>query len=260
MPKIEHAGGGRVMFSIELELAIDRASLVRQQRMDHLAADLLAYLDEHHVPATWAVADPAHSAASTAILGSGGNHEIAVLADRSWTGPGAGRLRVDRELSRRFEGARRQGMAATTLVLKDVMEPLDPGLLLAHGIQAISYRSEERGKRAFAPASLRFGVWHAPAAWRLPRAPCWWSPVRSQARRLLREAIAQNRTLHVGIDADALVDDAQSGLRQVRAVIQEAARLQTLGRIQFSTLASRAAVELAARAVAPARSLLKPAA
>lgn len=260
MPKSEHADGGRVIFSVELELAIDRASVVRQQRMDQLATDLLACLDEHHVPATWAVADPAHSAASTAILGSGNTHEIAVLADRSWTGPGAGRLRVDRELARRFEGARRQGMAASTLVLKNVIEPLDPDLLLAHGIQAISYRSPECGTGPAALGSLRFGVWHAPAAWRLPRAPHWWSPVRSQARRLLREAIAQNRTLHVGIDADALVDDAPLGLGQVRAMIEEAARQQALGRVEFATLAGRAAVELAARAVAPARSLLKPAA
>jgi hypothetical protein len=260
MLRTDKPDAGQVVFSIELELAIHRPSLDRQQRLDHLARDLLGLFEQHAIPATWAVADPARSAASAAIRSSTGKHEIAVLGDRSWIGPGAGRLRIERELSRRFEGARRMGMPAMTLVLRNVIEPLDLGLLLAHQIRTVSYRGDFGGWQAPAAGGLRFGVWHAPAAWRLPMASRWWSPVRRQARRMLREANCQRRTLHVAIDGDALVDQQEAGLAQVRAVVEEVARLHAQGGILLATLGEVGAAELAFRSAQPSRSLLKPAA
>lgn len=258
MRHIEKAVLGTVAFSIELELAIDRPSLDRHQRLEHLTGILLDQLAQHQLPATWALADPARSAASPAILAQPQGHEIAVLGERTWMGRGAGRLRIQRELGRRFEGARREGLRVDTLVLRNVAEPVDLELLLDHHIAAVSYPAGPSAGGAAGP--LRFGVWHAPAAWRLPLAPKWWLPAGWQANWRLREAVTGRRVLHVAIDGDALVDQEETGLSQVGTILRHVARFQAQGKLHVRTLGALAAENLALRLAQPTRSLLAPAA
>ena len=251
---------GIVVFSAVLELAIDRLSFDRQQRLDHITGQLVDLFQQYRLPATWAVADPARSAASPSLLSSHVEHEIAVLGERSWIGRGAGRARIEREISRRFGGARAAGMKVSTLVLRNVSQPVDLDLLLAHEIAAVSYPTNPGAQAGSSAAILRFGVWHAPPAWRLPLAPSWWSPAGWQGARRLRDAVAGRRLLHVAIDGDALVDRQDVGLSQVRAIVGQVARLQGEGKLFVRTLGALAAENLAHRSAQPAKSLLAPAA
>lgn len=250
---------GGVVFSVELELAIDRPALHRQQRLDRLSGELIGLFERHQLPATWAVADPARSAATAAIAASALRHEVAVLGESSWLGRGAGRLRIERELARRIGGARQAGIAVSTLLLRNVSEPLDLDLLLEQQISAVSYSgmasppSQRSGDR-------HFGVWHAPAAWRLPLAPHWWQPVRWQAARRLWQASRRQRIEHVAIDGDALVDQGERGLAQIAAIVKLAAKLRAERKLSVRTLAEIAAENLSHRFPQPAKSVLASAA
>ena len=73
-----------VVFSIDLELEIERQSWDRQDRLAEIGSELLRLLDRHQIPATWGVADPSLSAATESILASSTPHEVAVLGDRSF--------------------------------------------------------------------------------------------------------------------------------------------------------------------------------
>jgi hypothetical protein len=260
MRRNDLAAAGRVVFSVELELAIGRSTVARQQQMDHLTGKLLSLFEEHRLPATWAVADPAHSAATGGIAASRLAHEVAVLGEPSWLGPGAGRLRIERELSRRVGGAREMGISVSTLVLREVAAPLDLSLLLEQQISAVSYPAGRSAQASAIPAELRFGVWQAPAAWRLPLAPCWWQPLGWQVAGRLRQASRTEHLLHVAVDGDALVDQGDQGLAQIASVASYAVRCRTAGMLTIGTMAEFAAENLAQRFPQPAKSLLAPAA
>ena len=247
---------GVVVFSVELELAIGRPSHERQQRLDHVAGELLALFSRHQVPATWAVADPARSAATPALWKTGLGHEIAVLGESSWIGRGAGRLRVERELARRFGGARSAGMSVGTLILRNVAGQVDLDLLLAHNITAVSM---PHGTAERTAETLRFGVWQAPPPWRLPLAPRWWMPLGWQAARHLHETVSRRQVLHVSIDGDALVDQNR-GLEQVLSIVGQTAELRSAGKLLVQTLGELGSENLAQRSAQPAKSLLAPAA
>ena len=104
---ISGRGTGTLILSIDLELDLNDQEPTLQQRLDDVRRQLVELTCAHRLPATWAVADPTLSAATESILACGCGHEIAVLGDRAWLGPGCGRLRLSRELARRFVGARR---------------------------------------------------------------------------------------------------------------------------------------------------------
>jgi hypothetical protein len=260
MRRADARESGIVVFSAELELAIDRPSLDRQQRLDHLTGELSDLFRRHRLPATWAVADPARSAATPCLLAGDIVHEIAVLGERSWIGRGAGRMRVERELSRRFGGARKADLHVSTLILRNVSQPVDLDLLLAHDIAAVSYPDNSTAAVGSSAGMLRFGVWRAPLAWRLPLEPCWWRPAGWQAARRLRDAIARRGLLHVAIDGDALVDREKTGMDHVRTIVKMVARLRNDGMIVVRTLQELALENLANRSAQPAKSVLAPAA
>ena len=248
---------GRFVLSVELELALDRSTIARQQQLEHISRRLLSLFERHELRATWGVADPAHSAATAAILAGPVPHEVAVLGEDSWLGPGAGRSRIERELARRIGGARQRGIAVTTLLVRDVAGPLDLGLLLDQQISAVASSTQ------WMPAGscgLRFGVWQAPSAWRLPATACWWRPIGWQVARLVRQARGQERIVHLAIDGDALVDQGDRGLAQVAGVMEQIARLRSAGTVAVSTMAEYAAENLAHRFPQSAKSLLSPAA
>ena len=251
---------GRIVFSVELELAIDRNSVLRQQNLDHITRRLLSLFEQHGLKATWAVADPAHSAATAAITASPLGHEVAVLGEACWLGPGAGRPRMSRELARRVGGARQRGIAVSTLILRDVTAPLDLGLIRDQHISAISYPSNSFSLAGSIPHGPRSGVWHAPAAWRMPLAPCWWQPFGWQLARRLGQASRAERIIHIAIDGNALVDQQERGLAQVAATIEQAARLHRAGKLAVGSMSSHAAEQRSHYTAQSAKSLLSPAA
>ncbi|MEX2026709.1 MAG: hypothetical protein WEH44_05400 [Pirellulaceae bacterium] len=182
-----------------------------------------------------------------------------MLGESSWLGRGAGRIRIERELARRVGGARQAGIAVTTLLLRNVSDPLDLDLLLGQQISAVSY-SGGVSLSCQRSGGRHFGVWHAPAAWRLPLAPGWWQPVRWQAARRLWQATRRQRIEHVAIDGDALVDQGERGLAQIAAIVELAARLRADRKLSVRTLAEIATENLAQRFPQPAKSVLASAA
>jgi len=253
---------GVVTISIDLELEIDHYTSRRQGELDRVRDRLCELLQAYRIPATWAVADPARSAASDPILASGMGHEIAVLGDRTWIGPGAGRTRLSRELARRFDGARRVGIAATTLVLRgcDCLPEVD--LLLAHAVTAVRAGTEAASPRSHPPvaAPLRYGIWQAPPARLVPSLKSWWNPSRWIGRRELRSAIATGALLHFQIDAPQLIESCDLGLRGVEELAAALSQHPDQQRLRLATLGTLAAEHLRQRSATSARSILRPAA
>ena len=101
---------GTLILSIDLELDLEHYETLLQRRLDEVRKQLIDLSRIANISATWAVADPMLSAASESILAAGCGHEIAVLGDQAWLGPGCGRDRLARELTRRFSVPRNHGI------------------------------------------------------------------------------------------------------------------------------------------------------
>lgn len=128
--------GGLISISIDLELDPQYPHRL-EPCLDAVRQELIDLFACLGIPATWAVADPLYSAATESILRAGKEQEIAVLGEEAWLGPGCGRLRLARELARRFAAARQAGIPATTLAIRNVSRMPEPDLLREHGVQAI---------------------------------------------------------------------------------------------------------------------------
>src|SRR6186997_582253 len=128
---------GTLLLSVDLEPDPAQPDGGLIDRLDQLRRRLIELTGSLAVPATWAVADPVLSVATESILNTKAGHEIAVLGDRAWLGPGCGRVRLQRELARRFDGARKAGISVTTLALRNLDQVRELDLLLDHGITAL---------------------------------------------------------------------------------------------------------------------------
>ena len=138
--------GGSLVISIDLELAPrQRMRLDDQRRLASTTDSLIEALRDCRLAATWAVADPAVSAATEVIRAAAENnnaendnaHDIAVLGDHTWIGPQAGRTRFARELSRRVLRAQVAGIGVSTLGVRDAVLSDHLDLLVQHGIPAV---------------------------------------------------------------------------------------------------------------------------
>lgn len=253
---------GTLVLSVDLEPDLEQHGGNQTGRLDHVRRQLLELMGAVSVPATWAVADPVLSVATESIRAASTSHEIAVLGDRAWLGTGCGRMRLERELSRRFEGARKAGIPVTTLALRNLDQVRDLDLLLDHGITAL------RGPAADSPATsgtcsappIRFGIWQAPAGWKLPARRTWWLPSTWSIRREIRRAFSRQSLVHLHIDAPRLAVLGDHELRSIRRVLRFAATRRDAGQLTIRTINQVAAEALAERAAVPSRSILRPAA
>jgi hypothetical protein len=255
-------GGGLVIISIDLELDIDRPDQSGEQRLDEVRSRLIALTARHGVPATWAVADPLLSAASDQVVAAGVGHELAVLGDRTWIGYGAGRTRLARELARRFDGPRKTGIPVTTLALRNVEQVLDLDLLLDHGVTAVRGPAVDSASlaRKLAPPPIRFGIWQAPIAWRIPPHAGWWISSGWRIRREIERNISRSGLLHLTIDAPRLIEAGAEGLAAIDRALHYIAAQRASGRLGTTTLGKLAARSLQGRSAVPTRSILRPAA
>src|SRR5882757_6958700 len=107
---------GHLLITVQLDSAATGHKLERHQELAGVTRRLISLADSERLPVTWAVSDPAHSAATSLILQSAVEHEIAILGDANWVGATAGRTRFARELIRRLAQARATGLEVTSLV------------------------------------------------------------------------------------------------------------------------------------------------
>jgi hypothetical protein len=250
-----------VTISIDLELEIDHFSGPRQTALDRIRDRLIEMCADQQIAATWAVADPARSAASDLILASGRGHEIAVLGDRTWLGRGAGRLRTQRELARRFEGARRVGMSMTTLALRHSDLPLDMNWLAPHGITALR-EPIERGANALASdsAGSHPAIWQAPPAHNVPSLHGWRFFRGWLLERELQRTIRQRGLLHFGLSAPQLIGAPPAAMHELESLVARLGRYQRQASLAVVTLSHLARQRLAQRVAIPAKSILHSAA
>jgi hypothetical protein len=202
------------------------------------------------------------SAASESILAAGCGHEIAVLGDQAWLGPGCGRERLARELTRRFSVPRKAGIAVSTLVLRNVKQVVDLDLLIDHGVTALCAPPVEHPSIAnkIGPLPTRFGLWQPPVAWRLPPRKSGWSPAGWLIRREIKRAIRQRSLIHLQLQALRIVDAPESGLGLVSSMFRYIAAKRDAGQLAVKTIGHLASRALDCRTAIPSRSILRPAA
>jgi len=230
---------GSLTLSIDLELEIGRASKSQLRWLDELTPELVGLLDSHAIAATWAVADPARSAATEAVLASSQPHELAVLGDRSWLGWGAGGCRANRELSRRITGAAARQITVRTLVLRNESSFANGLPLSELGIRAIRQPIGYEVLRPVSIAGLPPGLQVAEQVQRLAL-PTWWSwwdwqsQLAAQCRRT--SLFPGAAVYHLGIDAQQLCDAGPRGLHRLDQLLEELNRLRDCHGLALQTL------------------------
>src|SRR5437764_1024477 len=213
---------GTLVLSIDLELDLDRHERQLERQLDLVRSELVALTKAAAIPATWAVADPMLSAATDSILAANCGHEIAVLGDQAWLGPGCGRERLGRELTRRFSVPRKAGIPVSTLALRNVERVVDLDLMLKHGVTAVCTipLDDPSFARKVDQPPLRFGLWQAPDSRRLPPQATWWSPIGWLVRREIKRAIRHQSLLHLRFDAPRMIGAANRALDLIASILR----------------------------------------
>ena len=252
---------GHVLITVQLDSAALGPSFERHQELIQVAGRLIEVADSHRLPLTWAISDPAQSPATSRILRSAIDHELAILGDTSWIGASAGRTRFARELMRRLAEARGAGLNVSSLAPHAASIERHIDLVVKQQITAVAGCPMVGGERnSSAPRALHYGVWEMPISQRLPLESKWIFAGKratwAQIRRTSREA----GIFHLAIDA---AEVAQSGRRAEKTFAWLARRIAVLrdrGLVRVETLRSMAARLADVPAVKPQRSILRAAA
>lgn len=251
--------------SVDLEFDVAHRGLASQWELDELTPRLLDLFGQFEVPATWAVADPAVSAARERIVAARGGHELAILGDASWVGRAAGRGRFARELERRTARARAEGLPIETLVLKAVLPVDHCDLAIKEGIIAARHLSASHlrnSPRRLQPRTLRFGLWGFPVSITLPGTRRWWpgGGGTRAARFAIDEAVSGQGLVHLVVDAPELAARGGSAWRVLERVVEHVARRRRHGLLDVATLGTTARRLAGENRGQPSRSILRPAA
>jgi hypothetical protein len=253
---------GHLHLTIETEpVDIDR-NLERHRRLADVTKQLVELLDSHRLAATWAVGDPAHSATTTLLTLSEIQHEIALLGDRHWLGPKAGRKRFAHELARRVSQARAAGLDIRTLMprVAPVAEHID--LVVKHGIRAVvaTNRAGEDRCQSIVPHALHYGVWEFATTSGLPIRSGWFSSPQRKLTKGIRRAADEAATIHLLIDAPALSQEGPTPMNGIIRLIREIGQLRERNLLRVETLGAAAARLSDLPVVTPQRSILRLAA
>jgi hypothetical protein len=252
---------GYVHWTVEAEPAdIDR-NLERHRGLAQVTEQLFELFNRHHLPATWAVGDPAHSAVTGMVALSETRHDLALLGDRYWIGKTAGRTRFARELARRVSQARTADINVVTLVprVARIAEHID--LVVKQGIRAVAETVDASTRRgpATGPRALHYGVWEFATTERLPLRPSWLPGRAWRLYRHVRRAANEAATIHLVVDASAVEDVGHSAMTTIEWLMWRVARLRDRGLVQVETLGAAAARLSDLPAITPQRSILRAA-
>src|SRR3954468_6605957 len=251
---------GQFLLTIKLDSVETGRSIERHHGIADVATRLIAMADSQRLPVTWAVSDPAHSAATSLIMRSAVQHELAILGDANWVGPTAGRTRFARELARRLTQARNTGLEITSVVPHVASVETHIDLIVKQNITAIAgVEPAMVSRRSTAPQALHYGVWELPLSERLPLQTKRWFGNKwafwKQLRRLAREA----GTFHLMIDAPALAAGGRSSEAFVTALAKRIALRRDRGIVRVETLRTTAARLADVPVGRPQRSILQAA-
>lgn len=222
---------GIVHLTVEAEPTDFDHNRARHRGLTKVIEQLFELLDRHSLPATWAVGDPAQSAAASLVAASNTKHGLALLGDQYWIGKTAGRTRFARELARRVNQSRSAGIEAVALAprVAPIAEHVD--LVVKHGIRAVVATESVVAKSAAtsSPRLLHYGVWEFAATQRLPMASSWWPGTGGKLARTIRSAARDRSTLHLVIDAAAVEAMGRTATRSIERVMSRVAKLRDRG-------------------------------
>jgi hypothetical protein len=252
--------------TVDAEMDTTRRGLDQQGQLEAVTANLLALLAEYRLPATWAVADPAISAATDRIIAEAGGHELAILGDRTWVGNAAGRNRFGNELQRRVTHGRAAGLDIGTLVLRDVQLDDHSDLVVKLELKSVVVPNVWNRRLRISPAiplpeQIRFGLWELPVTIGLPGSNRWLpgGGGRLKALRMIDRANRQNLPVQILLNClDLAVRPASFGV--LESLLGKIARLHQSAKLQVVTQAVLAERLTGDRQMAPAHSILRPAA
>jgi len=240
---------------------IDR-NLDRHRGLAQVTEQLFEVFNRHRLPATWAVGDPAHSAAASLVATSETKHGLALLGDRYWIGATAGRTRFARELARRVSQSRSAGIETVTLVprVAPVAEHID--LVVKHGIRAVVSTNSEMSQRSTSsgPRAMHYGVWEFAATERLPLRSTWLPGSGWKLFRSIRRAAQNSATVHLVIDAPAVEQAGRAPIQAIERLLRRIAKLRDRGLVQVETLGTAAERLSDLPTAKPQRSILRRAA
>ncbi|HJQ78306.1 MAG TPA: hypothetical protein VJ828_00045 [Lacipirellulaceae bacterium] len=250
---------GHFLLTVHLDSPSEAGS-DKHPKLAEFVRHMLHLADETRLPVTWAVSDPAYSAATPLVLRSAGAHELAILGDANWVGPTAGRTRFARELARRASQARAAGINLKTLVPR--VESVHPhiDLVIKQQISAVAGIESPRANRGQAiPRALHYGVWEIPVSAAMPLPPRWFSGKRFLFRQI-RSAAQSGAVFQLVVDAPAMDQEARRGLAAFEWLLRRVAELRNRGMVCVETLADAAARLSAVPISTPQHSILRKAA
>ena len=252
---------GSLVISIDLELAPgQRMRLDDQRRLASMADLLIETLRDFDLAATWAVADPAVSAATAVIRAADAAHDVAVLGDHTWIGPQAGRTRFARELSRRVLAAEAALIDVSTLVVRETVLSDHLDLLVKYGITAVRDTRTMRLNVPYGAEPVRYGVWRMGATHCLGDAADGRLGAGWAIRRGLARAAARSEACHLVIDAARLSCAGTGTPRKLQQVLRRIVKLRDREQVSVRTMAQTVRSLTPAHVAMPARSILCPAA
>ena len=252
---------GHLNITVQLDSTPESRSTLRHQELANVTRQLIATMDAERIPATWAVCDPAHSAATSLLLKSAVDHELAILGDANWVGPTAGRTRFARELVRRMTQARGAGLNVTTLVPSVASIEGHIDLVVKQQISAIAgLQTPAAAGQFLEPRALHYGVWEVPLSASLPMQETWFSSGKRSIWRRIHRTASEAGSFHLLIDAAAIAASGRRDNLIVKWLMRRTATLRDRGLLRVETLRATAARLSDVPAISPQRSILRSAA
>jgi hypothetical protein len=248
---------GHLNITVQLDSTAEGHSVERHQELAGVTRQLISTMDAERIPVTWAVSDPAHSAATPLVLKSAVDHELAILGDANWVGPTAGRTRFARELVRRVTQARAAGLNVTTLVPSVASVESHIDLVVKQQFTAVAGLNSAAARLLLEPKALHYGVWELPVSASLPLKATWFSSGKRTLWRRIHRSASDASTFHLLIDAPAIAATGRGEESTVQWLAHRIATLRDRGLVRVETLRATAARLSDVPAVSPQRSILR---
>jgi hypothetical protein len=253
---------GHFLVTVQLDPVADAHSALRHNELAEVTRQLIEVMETNRLPATWAVSDPAHSAATPFILRSAVEHEFAILGDANWIGPLAGRTRFARELTRRVAQSRAAGIEVHSLVPRAASIERNIDLVVKQQITAVagSHLPQPAARQIATPRALHYGVWELPITSSLPQPTTWLSTGAWSTWRRIRRAAKDAAMFHLVLDAPSICNEGRRARSAVAWLMRRVAALRDRGLVGVETLHAAATRLAAVPNVKPQQSILRRAA
>lgn len=253
--------GGLLTVTVELEFSLDHQGYGLESQFDKVVARLIEQFRTRQIVATWSVADPAVSSASSLIRSAHPDNEIAILGDRSWIGTGAGRERFSRELRRRMERAKCVGIPCSTLVVRQPEFGGNLDLLAAAGVDAIVRHAGGDAVSSPSATLVYSGLVGVTSSLRLPILR-WWdgSHGTRRALRMLREISTRTEEMHLTLDAAQIARRKGRSIHAIGRFLDRVVELRQVGHVETLTVRGFKEMRLSEFERRRFHSILRPAA